>query len=111
VSAFEIDGVQAVAELEDIDWTLPQSHPTGVCSQRALHTLHKAGSWATVLIAIQDRKKFIWQPVRYVFAKYRKLGGLWRLQQHMRINPKVFAEITQHAADFQSEANEKSAPF
>jgi len=111
VSAFEIDGVQAVAQLEDIDWTLPQSNPTGVCAQRGLQTLHRAGSWATVVIALQDRKKFIWQPVRYVLAKYRKIGGLWRLQQHMRVNHKAFGVLAKDAESFQGDVNKKSAPF
>lgn len=90
---FDIDGREAVADLNALQWD--RYGPDGVLVERHVGAdiVEQRGPWATVILSVQDKKRGRWLATRYVFARYRKEAGAWRLQNYFRASPTVFAEL------------------
>jgi hypothetical protein len=56
--------------------------------QLAREILSNTGVWADVAFLHQDRDPNTdgWKPARITVARFRRIGGLWRKQNHLNIN-------------------------
>lgn len=93
VLPFDVDGREVAADLEDLRWD--RYGPDGVLVERHVGAdiVEKRGPWATVILSVQDKKRGRWLATRYVFARYRKEAGAWRLQSYFRASPSVFEAL------------------
>lgn len=94
---FDVDGVLAVAELEDIRWDRPGPAGVGLVQQHLGHEVVWVASrnnWAVVLILVRDWKRRAWQDPRFVLTRWRRERGAWRLFAHFRMPAAVAATLS-----------------
>lgn len=56
--------------------------------QIAMEVLSNTGVWADVAFLHQDRDPATdgWKPARITIARFRKVGGFWKKQDHLNVN-------------------------